>query len=193
MIARILYEKLGPVCFVPHVEMPTLFSRSMRRAGIRQTFTEGMSPHPKISLGPPLPVGVLSLCELADIWLDEEDLSCMNQLNDYLPKGLKVKKVCSTDGRSLSKSCDGARYLLCFKAKEKAETAAAILASHVEKVDSSSVENGLNVIMLKPYQTSPTFFVKVLSFEGVISSWGDIRIARTMLGRWDGHEVISLL
>jgi len=57
MIVRILYEKLGPVCFVPHVEMPTLFSRSMRRAGIRQTFTEGMSPHPKISLGPPLPVG----------------------------------------------------------------------------------------------------------------------------------------
>jgi len=36
-------------------------------------------------------------------------------------------------------------------------------------------------------------FVKLLSSEGVISSWGDIRIVRTKLGRWDGHEVISLL
>ncbi|MGB4028347.1 MAG: DUF2344 domain-containing protein, partial [Acetomicrobium sp.] len=27
--------------------MPTLFSRSLRRAGLRQVFTEGMSPHPK--------------------------------------------------------------------------------------------------------------------------------------------------
>ncbi len=193
MIVRILYEKLGPVCFVPHVEMPTLFSRSMRRAGIRQTFTEGMSPHPKISLGPPLPVGVFSLCELADLWLDEEDPSCMDRLNDYLPEGLRVKRACRADGRSLSKSCDGAQYLLCFKVNEISKAAAGILSSRVERVGPSSAGKCLDVIMLKPYEASPAMFVKLLASEGVISSWGDIRIVRTNLGRWDGHEVISLL
>jgi len=108
-------------------------------------------------------------------------------------EGLRVKRACRADGRSLSKSCDGAQYLLCFKVNEISKAAAGILSSRVERVGPSSVGKCLDVIMLKPYEASPAMFVKLLSSEGVVSSWGDIRIVRIKLGRWDGHEVISLL
>jgi len=79
MIVRILYEKLGPVCFcTPRGNAHAVFK--VHEKGWHKTnLYGGMSPHPKISLGPPLPVGVFSLCELADLWLDEEDPSCMDR------------------------------------------------------------------------------------------------------------------
>ena len=194
MRVRITYEKTGTVCFVPHVEMPTQFSRSLRRAGLRQVFTEGMSPHPKVSLGPPLPVGVFSLCELADFWLEQWTSSDLTSWNKCLPEGLKVTKACHTEGRSLSKLCDAAQYILQFRSMKEASAALCVLKESVEWARiAPSIENSIEVVLLRPYQASPTLFVKVLSERGVISSWKDIRIVRTKLGRFHAQVVVSLL
>lgn len=194
MRVRILYEKMGPICFVPHVEMPTLLSRSLRRSGIRQIFTEGMSPHPKISLGPPLPVGVFSLCEVADIWVENWRAEDLEALNEKLPPGLVAKKAVPTEGLSLSKSCDKAQYLLQFKSKEKGSDACFLLQNHVPGVEILTLcGKEIEAVTGNPYQISPTLFVKALSKGGVISSWEDIRIVRTKLGKDEEGKILPLL
>ncbi|MDD4837021.1 MAG: TIGR03936 family radical SAM-associated protein, partial [Dethiosulfovibrio sp.] len=65
---RILFSKRGPFCFIRHVDLPQIFSRSARRADLEIEQTEGFSPHPKISLGPALPVGVVACAEPGEIW-----------------------------------------------------------------------------------------------------------------------------
>ena len=67
---RFIFEKRGFACFVRHVELPQLFGRIARRAGLRVGLTQGMSPHPHIVMGPALPVGVISLYETAEIWFE---------------------------------------------------------------------------------------------------------------------------
>ena len=43
--------------------------RALRRAGIRVKYTEGFNPKPKITFGPPIPLGVESAAEYADVTL----------------------------------------------------------------------------------------------------------------------------
>jgi len=45
-----------------------LWQRALQRAGIPLAYTEGFSPHPRISLAAPLAVGVTSEAELMDIF-----------------------------------------------------------------------------------------------------------------------------
>ena len=61
---RIIFEKKGWITFLNHLDLPVLFSRAARRAGLSQEFTQGFSPHPHISLGPALAAGVEGVQEL---------------------------------------------------------------------------------------------------------------------------------
>ena len=60
---RVQFAKLGKSRFLSHLELVTLFSRVIRRAGIPIRFSEGFHPLPKIVFGPALPVGVESISE----------------------------------------------------------------------------------------------------------------------------------
>jgi len=64
----------------------------MRRAVLPLALTEGHSPHPKISLGPPLPLGATGEAELLAIHLREamQPGEVKNRLNEQLPQGLEV-------------------------------------------------------------------------------------------------------
>jgi len=44
--------------FISHLDIIRLWLRAMRRAGIPLEYTEGFSPHPRISLAVPLSVGL---------------------------------------------------------------------------------------------------------------------------------------
>jgi hypothetical protein len=77
---------------------------------------------------------------------------------------------------------------------KEASAALCVLKESVEWARiAPSIENSIEVVLLRPYQASPTLFVKVLSERGVISSWKDIRIVRTKLGRFHAQVVVSLL
>jgi uncharacterized protein (DUF2344 family) len=75
---RLIYEKRGRACFVPHVAMSTIFARAAKRAGIELSNTDGFSPRAKISFGPELPAGVVALNEPADLWLKSEEIGTKN-------------------------------------------------------------------------------------------------------------------
>lgn len=90
---RVKYRKTGDLRFLSHLDLARAFERGIRRGGLPLSFSQGFSPHPKISFGPPLPVGVSSESEYVDLVLSEhlpldkiasslhhafaEDLSCL--------------------------------------------------------------------------------------------------------------------
>jgi radical SAM-linked protein len=81
--------------FLGHLEMVGVILKALRRTGLPLRFSQGLNPHPKLSFGQALPVGIESLCEYFDVELLG---SCSPQefkgkINLYLPEGLKVIEV----------------------------------------------------------------------------------------------------
>jgi len=66
---RILYSREEELKFLSHLDMMRLWERALRRAGIPLEYSQGFSPHPRISIAAPLPVGVTSEAELMDSFL----------------------------------------------------------------------------------------------------------------------------
>ncbi len=91
---RFIYEKMGDMRFLSHLELLRTFSRAIQRAGLRVEHTRGFNPHPKIVFSPPIPVGVESRLELVDIPFLEIDgkfkiLEVFRKIQGALPEGLR--------------------------------------------------------------------------------------------------------
>jgi len=79
--------------YISHLDLMRLLTRAMRRADLPLKFTEGFSPHPKLSIKRALKLGVESESEEASILL-KEDISpeyFINKLQKELPEGIKLK------------------------------------------------------------------------------------------------------
>ncbi|MFH1313052.1 MAG: TIGR03960 family B12-binding radical SAM protein [Candidatus Eisenbacteria bacterium] len=88
---RIRYSKQAQMRLASHLDTVRCIQRGLRRSGAPVCYSEGFSPHPRISFGPPLPLGAAGESECLDIvftrmpsngWID--------RLNDCLPKGLSM-------------------------------------------------------------------------------------------------------
>jgi radical SAM-linked protein len=64
---RIRFSKLGKVRFTSHRDVARIWERALRKAEIRVAYTEGFSPHPRLSFGLALPTGHESLAEYLDV------------------------------------------------------------------------------------------------------------------------------
>ncbi len=67
---RIRFSRGEEVKFISHLDIMRLWERAFRRARLSLAYTEGFSPHPRLSLAVPLAVGVTSEAELMDVFLD---------------------------------------------------------------------------------------------------------------------------
>ncbi len=65
---RIRFCRGQEVKFISHLDIMRLWQRALHRAEIVPAYSEGFSPHPRISLAAPLPIGVTSEAELMDIF-----------------------------------------------------------------------------------------------------------------------------
>lgn len=92
---RIKYQKTGDLKFLSHLDLVRAFERGLRRAQLPLSFTEGFSPHPKISFGPPLPVGVSSEAEYVDVILDNkcDPQEMAGLLHNVFPGDLLCREV----------------------------------------------------------------------------------------------------
>jgi radical SAM-linked protein len=91
---RFMYEKRGRERFLSHIEMMNVIQRALRRSGLPLNFTEGFHPHPRISAGPSLAVGVEGLGEFFDAELMEKAHPSPEHVNPFLPAGIRIK-ACS--------------------------------------------------------------------------------------------------
>ena len=66
---RIRFSRGEEIKFISHLDIIRLWERALRRAQISLAYSEGFSPHPRISLAAPLAVGVTSEAELMDVFV----------------------------------------------------------------------------------------------------------------------------
>ncbi len=81
---RIHYAKTGMLRFISHLDWMRMLFRLIANAPLDTVFTQGFSPHPRVSLCPPLPLGVESACEFCDVsyysrHTEEELISALSQ------------------------------------------------------------------------------------------------------------------
>lgn len=194
---RIHFAKRGNICFVPHVEMPPLLCRSARRAGLDLTFTEGMSPHPHVTLGPPLPIGVVGLEEPAELWFDNWATDKLDTWRSVLPEGLSIVRAqVIEEGKALSRLCKASRQLIFPRREGVLDEFAQVLGEELGEKDAilsqTVVDGALNVTMGDPNRYGPGAVVKALTRAGRIEGWADLFIVRLLVGDWDGERVVPL-
>lgn len=117
------YSKKGTAKYIAHLDLTRVFDRAMRRAGIKAAYSEGFNPHPKISFGAPLPVGVEGEREYIDIELKkEEELSdIVKSLQRQLPPGINIADtiVLAPKAKPLMAVINIARYEAVIPLKER--------------------------------------------------------------------------
>jgi radical SAM-linked protein len=64
---RFRFSKTGVLKYLSHLDMINMITRAMRRAKIPARYTEGFNPKPRITFGPPIPLGTESQAEYADV------------------------------------------------------------------------------------------------------------------------------
>jgi radical SAM-linked protein len=81
---RFKFAKTGVLKYLSHLDIINIIIRAVRRARILAKYTEGFNPKPKITFGPPIPLGVESQAEYADVSImgdisPEDFISAMNE------------------------------------------------------------------------------------------------------------------
>ncbi len=66
---RLSFGSGEEVKFISHLDIVRFWERAFRRAEIPVAYSEGFTPHPRISMAAPLAVGITSEAELMDVWL----------------------------------------------------------------------------------------------------------------------------
>lgn len=190
---RIIFEKRGLFTFVNHMDLPVVFSRAARRAGLVQEFTQGFSPHPRISLAPPLAIGVEGMAEPADFWFEKWDSESCSLWNAMLPEGLKILKWAETaEGPALAKSIDAALYRIEGNGTVIDERAAELLGGALSANNalwSCGFSGGAVELAAGDLERcGGGLFVKTLAEAGLVSGWPDLLMTRLTVGRWDDES-----
>ncbi|MGA1826129.1 MAG: TIGR03936 family radical SAM-associated protein, partial [bacterium] len=94
---RCKYRLFGPMVFLSHLDLIRTFIRIFRRAELPVVYTQGFHPHPKISFGPALPVGMGGAAEYLDMDMYEMSNSehVLEKINAHMPYGLLMVEITS--------------------------------------------------------------------------------------------------
>lgn len=92
---RIKFRRGEELKFISHLDITRLWHRALTRAGIALAYSQGFSPHPKMSLAAPLAMGVTGEAELLDIvlarWLSPHSFASL--VSQQLPPGMEIAQV----------------------------------------------------------------------------------------------------
>jgi radical SAM-linked protein len=108
------YSKLGSARWLSHLDLVRVLERAIRRAQLPVKYSEGFNPRPRISFGPPLPLGMTSEAEIAVLRMenpiDADDVR--ERLNAQLPEGVTVTGArIVQDGEPALQAIKGTAYL----------------------------------------------------------------------------------
>ncbi len=115
---RLRYTKAGASKYASHLDLGSHFSRAVRRAHLPIAWSEGYNPKPRLSFGPPTPLGLESDYEYVDLYF-LKPYSCENilaELNKALPSGLSIREAfeISLSARSIQDSIMSQTFLASF-------------------------------------------------------------------------------
>lgn len=97
------YSRDERVKYISHLDFIRTFHRTVRRAGLLMSFSQGFNPHPVMTIAMPLSVGVTSDSEYIKIGFQEDytENEIMEKLNEAFPVGFKILAVRKTEGKEL--------------------------------------------------------------------------------------------
>jgi radical SAM-linked protein len=92
---RLTFSRGEELKYISHLDLMRLWQRALRRADIPLVYSQGFSPHPRLSLAAPLAVGVTSGGELIDIFLERRVSPhfFMKVVREQLPRGIDISEV----------------------------------------------------------------------------------------------------
>lgn len=98
-VLRFKFKKYGPVVYIGHLDIMRFFQKAIRRSGIDASYTEGFSPHLKLSFAQPLSVGVETDGDYFDLEMDSlPDLDTLvKEMNRQCVDGIEVLSVTLLD------------------------------------------------------------------------------------------------
>ncbi len=92
---RVKFSRGDELKFISHLDLMRCWERALRRAQVPLAYSEGFTPHPRISLGVPLALGVTSEAELMDVnltrWVSPHWFS--SGVAQQLPAGLQILAI----------------------------------------------------------------------------------------------------
>ncbi len=102
MKVRIRFYKTGALVYIGHLDVMRYFQKLFVRAGISVAYSEGFSPHQLLSFTPPLPLGMESEGEYADVVLAKSISSdeALKRLRDESVPEIYISSFKELDDRS---------------------------------------------------------------------------------------------
>ncbi|MPZ25086.1 MAG: DUF2344 domain-containing protein [Micromonosporaceae bacterium] len=115
---RVRYAKRGPLRFTSHRDFARAFERALRRAGVPVAYSQGFTPHPKISYASAAPTGAASEAEYLELGLQApmDPAALAAALDAALSPGLDVldavtvSTVVAGSGGSLADRMEASRW-----------------------------------------------------------------------------------
>ncbi len=193
---RLLYEKTGLSRFISHLELQSLFTRALRMIDAPVKYSEGFSPHPRISFGGALPVGTESVDETFDVELAEqvERERLISSLNAHMPDGILLKKCeeLKPGTKSISASITAFDYLVTLDESIDLEYA----KSAITQFDSAKSifvikgKSGEKRIDIKPITLNLALVEKPLgiSFRLIVTKTGTARPSDLLTNLFPEHK-----
>ncbi len=189
MRTRFIYSKRSGACFVPHIALAQMFSRSASRAGLKSIMTQGFSQRAKISFAPELPAGVVALNEPVDMFFETVPENIIDLMNNSLPEGFNISRAIFPDENSpaLGKLCKHAEYLIRntdnIKLNDYAQN---FFGDSILKTE--NINEWLKFILKDPAQNPIGSFVKFMINEKIILGWHEMNIVRISIGLYDDRK-----
>jgi radical SAM-linked protein len=89
---RIYFRKGNEIKYVSHLDLLRAWERAIRRSGLPLAYSQGFSPHPKITIAMPLAVGCTGENEALDVILEAPttEREIIRALGPVMPPGLSV-------------------------------------------------------------------------------------------------------
>ena len=173
---RFQFGKGEQVRYISHLDLMRCMERSFRRAGIMLSHTEGFNPHPKLSFGLPLPVGVVSEACYMDAVIEDaiSTEGLIRRLNQALPEGLKVSKAVLPEDKSsvMSLICNASyRYVI------KPVNCSADL--YTKEIESIMHQEGIH-IQKETKKSTKMINIKDMIQNYEVSQVGDLTVMRIM-------------
>ena len=106
------YTRADRLRFASHRDLARTLERALLRANIPMAYSQGFSPHPKISYAGAAPTGTASNAEYLELGLAEErdPLQIQHALNQVLPTGMQITGIGVSPGGALAERIDTSHW-----------------------------------------------------------------------------------
>ncbi|MFE9746101.1 TIGR03936 family radical SAM-associated protein [Saccharothrix saharensis] len=151
---RLRYAKRGRLRFTSHRDIARTFERALRRAGVPMAYSQGFSPHPKVSWVGAAPTGVASEAEYVEVSVvDRVDPDALRTVLDaVLPPGLDVLEVVQSAGGTLPERIEASAWrveLPGVSPEELTEAVTALMAAESVQVERLT-KDGKKIVDVRP-------------------------------------------